>query len=109
MNTAPKNIYKISLMKLAFWSSALVAIILLFSYGYLVNRAILSAVAYNNTETAINTLRSDVGQLEAKYIAMKKPIDMAYAESHGFVGMANQVVYLEQDNLNKGLSLNNGL
>ena len=53
-------------------------------YVYFVVRASVFASDHSHLNSAINTLRSEVGELESRYIAQNKNINREHARSLGF-------------------------
>jgi len=71
--------------KKIFWALFSVFALLLVSYGFLVNKAILNAVAKQNLEKQISSLNSNVDSLEFTYLSMENNINMDFALSKGFI------------------------
>lgn len=70
------------------WSLFLVLALLLVSYGFLVNKTILNAVAKQNLEQQMSSLNSNVNSLEFTYLSLENSITMDLALSKGFVTVA---------------------
>ena len=70
------------------WGLFLVFALLLVSYGFLVNRTILNAVAKQNLEKQMSALNSSVDSLEFTYLNMENTITMDLATAKGFVAVA---------------------
>ena len=71
--------------KKIFWSLFFVFALLLVSYGFLVNKAILNAVAKQNLESQMSSLNSNVDSLESTYLSMENSITMDLALRNGYV------------------------
>ncbi len=55
-----------------------------FSYVFLVNKTVSNVVARSKTESSISELSSSMGDLEFKYMALKKSVTLDLAYSKGF-------------------------
>lgn len=57
---------------------------LVLSYAYFINATITNAVARTALENELSSISSSLGEKEGSYLALKKGISVAYAQSLGF-------------------------
>jgi hypothetical protein len=63
----------------------LALIVMMFSmYVYLVNATVMNVVARQDTERAISSLSTSIGELEFKYIGLKNSVTLELAHAKGF-------------------------
>jgi len=72
-----------------FWGLFSMIVVLLVSYGFLVNGTIINAISKQNLEKQMISLNSDVNSMEFSYLNIKNKITMEYALSLGFVPVSN--------------------
>lgn len=70
--------------RLTFGIVWLLLLALAVSYGYFVNQTVVNIVARTSAETAIEDVRSSIGNLESEYIATKNAITLEFAHARGF-------------------------
>lgn len=70
---------------------------LCFIYIYLVNSTILHTSLRSHNQEEAFALQTEVTNLVSDYMELSKEIDMAYAESLGFVDAGNLVSFVERD------------
>jgi hypothetical protein len=87
-----------------FWIFASVLFVLFLAYGYLVNTAILHAVARQKTQQQISLLSSQTADLETSYIALKNSVTLDLAYSLGFKNATNAHFITRKNST--GISLN---
>ncbi len=87
---------KVAYMERPITSWALVGMIvaLVFSYAYFVNAAIVNIVATKNMQVEISNLTSEVGNLEAQYLAAKSALSIDEAHVLGFVESHSDASYI---------------
>jgi len=73
--------------KMIFWNLFFVFVLLLLSYGFLINKTILNAVAKQDLQRQISSLNSNVDSLEFTYLSMENNITVDLALSKGFVSV----------------------
>lgn len=75
-----------------------------FIYGYLIVQTTLNITVYKNLEQKIISLSSDIGNLEYKYMALKKEVDLNKAKELGFIELKN-ITYLDRSSVIEKISL----
>ena len=65
-------------------------VLLLISYGFFVNGAIMNSVRTEQVEKDLSTLNSSINSMEFDYLNAKNAITMDLATSMGFVEVKNQ-------------------
>lgn len=90
--------------KVCFWAFLFIFLFSVFSYGFLVQGAIMDIVARQDMENEFSTLYSKVVDLEAQYIKAKNSVTMEKAYELGFVSATN-TNYVVRSVENPGLSL----
>jgi len=73
--------------KQIFWGLFLVFALLLVSYGFLVNKTIMNAVAKQNLTKEISSLNSTVDSMEFTYLSLENNITMDLAAAKGYVAV----------------------
>ena len=68
----------------AVWILAAIIVAGLVSYVYFVQQAVVNVAERNSAENKVAELQSDIGEMEFRYISLKKDVDLAYARSQGF-------------------------
>jgi cell division protein FtsL len=81
-----------------------VVILLVLSYGFLLNKTMMNAVYTQNIEKNIKTLSSEVNSLEFQYLNMKNNITLDTAKSKGFVVISSNK-FASIDSVQKKVSL----
>lgn len=76
------------------WVLAGMIAALVLSYAYFVNAAIVNIVATKNMQVQISDLTSEVGNLEAEYLAAKSALTLDEAHSLGFVSSGADTSYI---------------
>lgn len=92
--------------KKIFWILFFVFASLLISYGFLVNHAIMNAVAGQKLESQMSALDSNVDSLESSYLSMENNITMQLALSEGFVSVSENDFAVIDPARSSALSLN---
>lgn len=82
----------------------LTAIILVLSYGFLLNKTMMNAVSKQSMEHEIKSLSSEVNSLEFQYLNIKNSITLETAESKGFV-LVSVNKFASIDSIQKKISL----
>ena len=72
-----------------FWIFSMLLFVLFMTYAYMVNTAIMSAVARQKAQINISKLSSDTSNLESQYISLKNSINLNLAYSMGFKNETN--------------------
>ena len=87
-----------------FWTLSSVLMLLVLTYGYMLNATILNVVARQKSQNDIASLSSDIGNLETSYIALQNNVNIDLAYSMGFKDVSNpQFLYRNSSAI--GLSL----
>lgn len=73
--------------KKIFWMLFSLFVLLIISYGFLVERTIQNAVAKQKLESQISSLNSNVDSMEFTYISLENNITMDFALSKGFTAV----------------------
>ncbi len=76
------------------WALAGMIAALVLSYAYFVNAAIVNIVATKDMQVQISELTSEVGNLEAEYLAAKSALTLDEARSLGFVSSTSDASYI---------------
>jgi hypothetical protein len=71
-----------------FWAAFFMLAVLLVSYGFLMQRTILNAIAKEHMQENITALNTEVNTLEFQYLGMKNSITLDLAHARGFVAVA---------------------
>lgn len=109
MNRIHTNVKKIE-RPLAFWILSSFAFILVCTYVYFINGAIVATVAHTTAHNQAVTLSSTMSDLESEYFALSSEIDSDYASKNGFVAPKDAVRYVSLVNGGiKSLSFNPGI
>lgn len=78
--------------KIAFWMLAISASLLVVFYIYSLNIAVFNVARRGTVEKNISTLHNSISDLESKYIALKKGINMDLAYSLGYKEIENTTI-----------------
>lgn len=73
--------------KKIFWMLFSLLVLLIISYGFLVERTIQNAVAKQKLESQMSSLNSNVDSMEFTYISLENNITMDFALSKGFAAV----------------------
>jgi hypothetical protein len=76
------------------WTLAGIIAMLVFSYAYFVNAAIVNIVATKDMQVEISDLTSEVGNLETEYLAAKSALSIDDAHALGFAQSVSEPVYV---------------
>jgi hypothetical protein len=87
------------------WALTGMIALVVFSYAYLVNAAIVNIVATKNMQVEISNLTSEVGNLESEYLAAKSALTLDDALALGFAPAGSDVAYVAKTP-SSALSLN---
>jgi hypothetical protein len=90
--------------KKIFYTLSGVLMLLVLTYGYMLNTTILNVVARQKAQTQIALLSSDTSDLETSYIALQNDVSINLAYSLGFKDVSNPQ-FLYRNNSAIGLSL----
>lgn len=77
-------------VKVWFWSLITIFFFCIFSYGYLVQGAIVNIVDRQSMEGKLSALNSKVLNLESEYIKAKNNITLEKAYSLGYIAVSDQ-------------------
>ena len=70
--------------KNTFFTLSVILCAMFFAYVFLVNKTVSNVVARGKAETAIASVSSAMGELEFKYLTLKKSVTLSVAYSKGF-------------------------
>ncbi len=76
------------------WALTGIIALVVFSYAYFVNAAIINIVATKDMQVQISDLTSQVGNLETEYLAAKSALSMDEAVTLGFASAGSDVTYV---------------
>jgi len=79
---------------------------LIFLYGYFISSSIFNVIVREEVERDLVTLNSTIGELEAKYLAVKNEITIEYAYAHGFTDLSKKGYAPRTSTLGRGLTVN---
>jgi hypothetical protein len=109
MNRIHSNVKKIE-RPLSFWILSTFAFILVCTYVYFINGAIVATVAHTTAHNESVLLASSLSNLESEYFALSATVDTTYAQESGFVAPTQNVRYVSLlSGSTKNLSFNSGI
>ena len=79
-------------------------VLLVLSYGFLLNSTMMNAVSKQRVEREMKTLSSEINSLEFQYLNIKNSITLETAESRGFVRVTSDK-FASIDSVQKKISL----
>lgn len=90
--------------KSIFWVLLSLLLLLLGLYLYFVTQTIINTATYEKVEKSIAVLDSNLSELEAESIALKRKVDLDLVEKLGYKEVAN-VKFIDRNLINQTLSL----
>jgi hypothetical protein len=87
-----------------FWFLSTTMVLFLGLYIYFVTQTIINTASYKTTEQNIAALDSKIGELESKYISLKKEVDIDLTKKLGYVD-ALDIKFIDKQAFNKSPSL----
>ncbi len=109
MNRIHSNVKKIE-RPLSFWILSTFAFILVCTYVYFINGAIVATVAHTTAHDESVLLASSLGDLESTYFELSSTLSSSYAKELGFAAPSQDVHYVSLlSTPAKNLSFNSGI
>lgn len=109
MNRIHSNVKKIE-RPLSFWILSAFAFILVCTYVYFINGAIVATVAHTTAHNESVFLASSLSELESTYFELSGKLNTGYAHELGFVAPSQDVHYISLNTGGaKSLSFNSGI